>query len=213
MICPVFWPFGGRSSSYGASMPTTESWTSSPKGQKRMEIATACRQCERQASPDRRPAHHPPDQRSVLWRWGSASPAIAAIRALRRRWTQGPRGCRRNDAHSGRIRPPKDGWPVFLGHEFAHPDSSRPPLNPSQFVIHLQSEPQFGELPKALARRKAISGEMPDLPLSSPDKALRVTPSPWAAAVTVNPRGSIHSCRTILPGCGGFFINTGVTSF
>src|SRR2546422_4732644 len=48
---------------------------------------------------------------------------------------------------------------------------------------------------------------MPDLPLTSSDSVLRVTPSPFAAAVTVKPSASMHSCRTIRPGCGGVFID------
>ena len=33
-----------------------------------------------------------------------------------------------------------------------------------------------------------------------------------AAAVTVKPRGAMHSCRTIRPGCGGCFIAMGSSS-
>jgi hypothetical protein len=41
-----------------------------------------------------------------------------------------------------------------------------------------------GEVSNAIASRNAIEGLTPDLPLSSSDKALRVTPRPLAEAVT-----------------------------
>src|ERR1700730_10276891 len=65
--------------------------------------------------------------------------------------------------------------------------------------------------PNALSSRIAISGEMPRRSLTNSDKALRETPSAFAPSVTLNPRGSRHSCWTIRPGCGGFFI--GMVSF
>src|SRR6266849_6019181 len=61
-------------------------------------------------------------------------------------------------------------------------------------------------LPNALASRTAISGEIPRLPLSRLLRACRVTPNTLAPSVTVNPSGSRQSCRTVRPGCGGFFI-------
>src|SRR5208282_668510 len=63
-----------------------------------------------------------------------------------------------------------------------------------------------GELPNALERRIAISGEIPLLPLTMLFTAWRVTPSTLAAAVTDSPSGSRQSSRTDSPGCGGFFI-------
>src|SRR5208282_3332173 len=61
-------------------------------------------------------------------------------------------------------------------------------------------------LPNALANRTAISGEIPLLPFRRLLSAWRVTPSTFAPAVTVRPSGSRQSCRTVRPGCGGFFI-------
>ena len=55
----------------------------------------------------------------------------------------------------------------------------------------------------------AISGEMPRLPLTSSESVVRVTPRARAACVMVRPSGSIHSQRTTLPGCGGFFFGMG----
>src|SRR6185437_5888237 len=60
--------------------------------------------------------------------------------------------------------------------------------------------------PKALDSRTAISGEIPLLPFTSSESVTRETPSAWAASVIVKPNGSMHSSRTKLPGCGGFFI-------
>jgi len=45
--------------------------------------------------------------------------------------------------------------------------------------------------PNTFDSRTAISGEMPRFPFTGSDKVVRVTPSA-AAAVTVNPKGSIH---------------------
>ncbi len=53
---------------------------------------------------------------------------------------------------------------------------------------------QFSMLPpKALASLTGISGEMPEWPLSSSDRVLRLTPSAVAAVVIVRPAGSMHS--------------------
>src|SRR5450759_3568646 len=38
------------------------------------------------------------------------------------------------------------------------------------------------------------------------DRAFRLTPSDRAASVTVNVRGSSHSCLSTSPGCGGLCI-------
>src|SRR5579883_3222876 len=61
-------------------------------------------------------------------------------------------------------------------------------------------------LPKALARRTAISGEMPAFSLTRLLRVWRVTPRTRAAAVTVRPSGARHSSLTMRPGWGGFFI-------
>src|SRR5580698_1099998 len=52
---------------------------------------------------------------------------------------------------------------------------------------------------------------MPRLPLTNSESVVRVTPSAAAAAVIVNPSGSMHSRSTTSPGCDGFFI--GITGF
>src|SRR5450759_3407107 len=64
-------------------------------------------------------------------------------------------------------------------------------------------------LPKSLDSLTAISGDMPRFPCTSSDSVLRVTPRASAAWVMVKPVGSIHSCNTIRPGCGGFFMVIG----
>src|ERR1017187_10427593 len=63
-----------------------------------------------------------------------------------------------------------------------------------------------GVLPNALVSRIAISGLIPDLPLTTLLSACRVTPKTFAPAVTDRPKGSRQSCRTMRPGCTGFFI-------
>src|SRR5574337_1506710 len=63
-----------------------------------------------------------------------------------------------------------------------------------------------GLLPKALDSRMAISGEMPAFSFTRLFRVCRLTPRRAAASVTVMPSGSMHSWRTILPGCGGFLI-------
>jgi hypothetical protein len=49
-------------------------------------------------------------------------------------------------------------------------------------------------------RRMDISGLTPDLPLTSSDMALRVTPAASARAVIVMPIGSTHNSFNTLPG-------------
>src|ERR1700686_1393617 len=63
--------------------------------------------------------------------------------------------------------------------------------------------------PKTLDKRTAISGDMPRFPFTSSESVFRETPSASAACVMVNSNGSMHSCRTTVPGCGGFFICMG----
>src|SRR6185312_13799618 len=46
----------------------------------------------------------------------------------------------------------------------------------------------------------------PRLPFTSSESVKRETPSFCAASVMVSPSGSIQSCSTVPPGCGGFFI-------
>src|SRR5690606_19921762 len=53
---------------------------------------------------------------------------------------------------------------------------------------------------------KAISGEIAARPLSTRDRAARVTPSCAAASVTVRPRAGRTSSRSVSPGCGGLNI-------
>src|SRR5271165_6786530 len=60
--------------------------------------------------------------------------------------------------------------------------------------------------PKTLVSLTAISGDMPRFPFTSSERVLRVTPRAAAASVMVNPKGSMHSCNTTKPGCGGFFM-------
>src|SRR5262245_59501833 len=50
---------------------------------------------------------------------------------------------------------------------------------------------------------------MPRFPFTSSESVLRVTPRAAAASVMVKPKGSIHSCSTTRPGCGGFFMVMG----
>src|ERR1035437_6538364 len=52
----------------------------------------------------------------------------------------------------------------------------------------------------------AICGLMPDLPLTILVRVCRVTPRTFAPAVTDRPKGSRQSCRTMRPGCTGFFM-------
>ncbi len=66
--------------------------------------------------------------------------------------------------------------------------------------------------PKALDKRIVISGEMPGRPLSSIDRVLRETERPFAASVTVSPRGSRHWRRMSAPGWGGCYMSMGMTS-
>src|ERR1019366_3316962 len=61
-------------------------------------------------------------------------------------------------------------------------------------------------LPKALVSRIAISGLMPDLPLTMLLRVCRVTPRIFAPAVTDRPSGSRQALRTMRPGCAGFFM-------
>src|ERR1035438_1015606 len=63
--------------------------------------------------------------------------------------------------------------------------------------------------PKTFASLTAISGDMPRFALTSSESVLRVTPRAAAALVMVRPEGSMHSCRTTTPGCGGFFMVMG----
>src|SRR3990172_5860418 len=70
-----------------------------------------------------------------------------------------------------------------------------------------------GLLPKALESRMAISGEIPAFSFTRLFRVCRVTPRRSAASVTVTPSGSMHSWRTILPGCGGFFMRMAQSPF
>jgi hypothetical protein len=63
-----------------------------------------------------------------------------------------------------------------------------------------------GVLPKAFPSLIAMFGLIPDLPLTTLFSACRVTPRTLAPSVTDSPNGSRQSCRTIRPGCTGFFI-------
>jgi hypothetical protein len=40
---------------------------------------------------------------------------------------------------------------------------------------------------------------------------MRLTPRALAAAVIFKPEGSMHSSKTTVPGCGGFFIGMAVS--
>src|ERR1035441_4850798 len=66
-------------------------------------------------------------------------------------------------------------------------------------------------LPKALVSRIAISGLMPDLPLTTLVRVCRVTPRTFAPAVTDRPSGSRQSLRTMRPGWTGFFMGMAFT--
>src|SRR5580704_12265685 len=61
-------------------------------------------------------------------------------------------------------------------------------------------------LPNAFDSRIAISGLMPDLPLTTLFSVCRVTPRTSAPSVMDRPRGSRQAFRMLRPGCGGFFI-------
>src|ERR1039458_130366 len=63
--------------------------------------------------------------------------------------------------------------------------------------------------PKTLYSLTAISGDMPRFPFTNSESVLRVTPRAAAACVMVKPEGSMHSCNTTRPGCGGFFMVMG----
>ena len=65
-------------------------------------------------------------------------------------------------------------------------------------VLKLRSQ-LSGLPPNACERRMAISGEIPMRALSSIESVLRETASPFAASVTVSPRGSRHWRRTNAP--------------
>jgi len=54
--------------------------------------------------------------------------------------------------------------------------------------------------------RTAISGLIPDRPFRMLDRVLRLTPSAWAASVTLRPKGPRQSTRRISPGWGGLCI-------
>ena len=56
------------------------------------------------------------------------------------------------------------------------------------------------ERPKTFESLRAISGLIPERPLSNADKVFLVTPSAFAASVTVMPRGSIQNSLIISPG-------------
>lgn len=58
-----------------------------------------------------------------------------------------------------------------------------------EVVLHLLGQPTLGT---ASDSRIAISGEIPRRPLSRSESVLRETASPFAASVTVRPRGSRH---------------------
>src|ERR1035441_10333243 len=60
-----------------------------------------------------------------------------------------------------------------------------------------------GVLPKALVKRMAISGLIPDLPLTTLLRAWRVTPRTFAPAVTDRPSGSRQALSMLAPGWGG----------
>ena len=63
-----------------------------------------------------------------------------------------------------------------------------------------------GVLPNAFASLIAMFGLIPDLPFTTLFSACRVTPRTFAPSVTDSPKGSRQSCRTMRPGCTGFFI-------
>jgi hypothetical protein len=47
---------------------------------------------------------------------------------------------------------------------------------------------------------------MPRFAFTSSDSVFRVTPKASATCVMFKPEGSMHSCNTTTPGCGGFFM-------
>ena len=90
------------------------------------------------------------------------------------------------------------GYPVGLDM-----DGIRRLLDLCQVVMQLHLEPGFGGAAKALARRIAISGEIPHVPFTTRDRVWRVTPSHFAPSVTVRPSGSRQLIFTDKPGWAG----------
>jgi hypothetical protein len=84
-----------------------------------------------------------------------------------------------------------------------HFDGGGTPPRAPEIVRHLIPQPGLRGAHPAFSSRIAISGETPLWPFRSSDNDPRETPSPFAAAVTVKPRGLRHSSRRISPGCGG----------
>jgi len=60
----------------------------------------------------------------------------------------------------------------------------------SKVILRLLKQPAFRAAAKTLDSRTAIYGDMPRLSFTSSDSVVRVTPR--AAAVMLNPKGSMH---------------------
>src|SRR5713226_2261291 len=81
--------------------------------------------------------------------------------------------------------------------------------NMGKVVLRLLQEPAFGVAAKDLGQAHGHFRGMPRFSFTSSESVLRVTPRASAACVMVKPEGSIHSCNTTRPGCGGFFMVMG----
>lgn len=76
-----------------------------------------------------------------------------------------------------------------------------------ELILRLLDQPAFFRAAENLGdSRTAISGDIPRLPFTSSESVLRATPSAAAASVILRPKGSMHSRKTMPPGCGGFFM-------
>jgi hypothetical protein len=73
-----------------------------------------------------------------------------------------------------------------------------------EVIGELHPQPVSSVLPKALVRRMAISGLIPDLAVITLLSACRVTPRIIAPSEIDNPRGLRHAFRMLRPGCTEF---------
>ena len=76
-----------------------------------------------------------------------------------------------------------------------------------ELILRLLDQPAFFRAAENLGdSRTAISVDIPRLPFTSSESVLRSTPSAAASSVILRPKGSMHSRKTMPPGCGGFFM-------
>ena len=137
----------------------------------------------------------PPEKLDFVEGWlrsicnDSIDPPLSADNTLRRRATATAPGMHLSDhdlrqldeAYLDGLTPEQARG--LLGRAMADLKAARERLNPS--------------------RRSAISGEMAARPLSTRDRAARVTPSCRATSVTVSPSAGSTSSRSVSPGWGG----------